>query len=126
MRDLEERYEGYTVYDNTREKVGKVDDLFVDETEREEYLGVKMGFFGLSGTVLIPMEIVRVNEREKAIELSVDKDHVKDAPTYNYDEDVTAEYEDRLRQHFGLESREPSSTRGSYGRYGGANAGGED
>ena len=35
MRELEERYEGYEVYDRNGEKIGKVDDLFVDETDRE-------------------------------------------------------------------------------------------
>jgi PRC-barrel domain len=49
LRELEERYEGYEVYDNAGEKIGKVDDLFIDETDREEYIGVKMGLFGLSG-----------------------------------------------------------------------------
>ena len=121
---LEERYEGYTVYDNTGEKIGMVDDLFVDENEREEYIGVKMGLFGISGTTLIPMEVVRVNERERTIEASVDKDHVKDAPSYSYDEDITPEYEDGIRRHFGLEPLEPSAERGAYGRTAGMDAGG--
>ena len=47
LRELEEKYEGYKVYDNAGEKIGKVDDIFVDEQDREEYIGVKMGFFGL-------------------------------------------------------------------------------
>ena len=28
LRELEEKYEGYTVYDNQGSKIGKVDDLF--------------------------------------------------------------------------------------------------
>jgi hypothetical protein len=116
LRELEERYEGYTVYDNRGEKIGKVDDLFVDETDREEYIGVKMGLFGLQGETLIPMEIARVNERERTIEVAESKDHVKDAPTFRDDDDVTSEYEDRIRRHFGLESLEPSAERGMYGR----------
>src|SRR5215218_763735 len=97
LRELEERYEGYTVYDNTGSRIGKVDDLFVDETDREEYIGVKMGLFGLSGTTLIPMEIVRVSN----------------------DDDVTPDFEERIRRHFGLASLESSTDRGSYGRYSG-------
>ena len=62
LKQLEERYEGYTVYDNAGDKIGKVDELFVDEDDREEYIGVKMGFLGRRST-LIPMDIVRVNER---------------------------------------------------------------
>jgi hypothetical protein len=118
LRELEEKYEGYTVYDNRGEKIGKVDDLFIDETDREEYIGVKMGFFGRKST-LIPMDIVRVNEADRAIEVSESKDHVKDAPSFDDDEDITHEYEERIRSHFGLQSAEPSQTRGSYGAYSG-------
>jgi sporulation protein YlmC with PRC-barrel domain len=103
LRELEEKYEDYKVYDNQGERIGKVDDLFVDETDREEYIGVKMGFLGLKST-LIPMDIVRVNEGERTIEVSESKDHVRNAPTFDDDEDITSAYEDRIRSHFGLES----------------------
>jgi sporulation protein YlmC with PRC-barrel domain len=115
LRELEEKYEDYKVYDNQGERIGKVDDLFVDETDREEYIGVKMGFLGLKST-LIPMDIVRVNEGERTIEVSESKDHVKSAPSFDDDEDITPDYEDRIRSHFGLESVGPSS-RGGYGAY---------
>ena len=103
LRELEEKYEDYKVYDNQGEKIGKVDDLFVDESDREEYIGVKMGFFGMKST-LIPMDIVRVNEDERSIEVSDSKDHVKSAPSFDDDEDITPDYEDRIRNYFGLES----------------------
>jgi sporulation protein YlmC with PRC-barrel domain len=118
LRELEEKYEDYKVYDNQGEKIGKVDDLFVDETDREEYIGVKMGFLGLKST-LIPMDIVRVNESERTIEVSESKDHVKNAPSFDDDEDITSDYEDRIRSHFGLESVGTSS-RGGYGAHSGA------
>ncbi len=119
LRELEEKYEDYTVYDNRGEKIGKVDDLFIDETDNEEYIGVKMGFLGRKST-LIPMDIVRVNEANRAIEVSESKDHVKNAPSFDDDEDITHEYEERIRSHFGLQSTEASSTRGSYGAHSGA------
>ena len=119
LRELEEKYEDYTVYDNRGEKIGKVDDLFIDETDNEEYIGVKMGFLGRKST-LIPMDIVRVNEANRAVEVSESKAHVKDAPTFDDDEDITHEYEGRIRGHFGLQSTEASSSRGSYGAYSGA------
>ena len=119
LRELEEKYEDYTVYDNRGEKIGKVDDLFIDETDNEEYVGVKMGFLGRKST-LIPMDIVRVNEANRSIEVSESKDHVKSAPSFDDDEDITHEYEERIRSHFGLQSAETSSTRGSYGAYSGA------
>ena len=116
LRELEEKYEGYKVYDNRGERIGKVDDLFIDETDREEYIGVKMGFLGRKST-LIPMDIARVNEADRTIEVSESKDRVKDAPSFDDDEDITPEYEERIRSHFGLESLDTS---GSYGSYSGA------
>jgi sporulation protein YlmC with PRC-barrel domain len=113
LRELEEKYEGYTVYDNAGSKIGKVDDLFVDERDNEEYIGVKMGFFGTKST-LIPTEIVRINESDRTIEVSESKDHVKNAPNFSDDDDVTREYEERIRSHFGLESLGSGSDRGGY------------
>jgi sporulation protein YlmC with PRC-barrel domain len=123
MRELEEKYEGYTVYDNRGERIGKVDDLFIDEADREEYIGVKMGFLGRKST-LIPMDIVRVNEADRAIEVSESKDHVKDAPSFDDDQDITPEYEERIRSHFGLQAHDTSGSRGgTYAGSSGATAG---
>jgi sporulation protein YlmC with PRC-barrel domain len=114
LRELEEKYEDYKVYDNRGERIGKVDDLFVDESDREEYIGVKMGFFGMKST-LIPMDLVRVNEAERSIEVSDSKDRVKGAPSFDDDEDITRDYEDRIRSYFGLESLgSPETTHGAY------------
>lgn len=49
---VEERYAGCQVYDAGDEKIGKVDDLFMDETDNPEYIGVKMGFLGTSYTLI--------------------------------------------------------------------------
>ena len=122
LRELEEKYEGYTVYDNQGGKIGKVDDLFVDEKDHEEYIGVKLGLLGRKST-LIPTEIVRVNENDRTIEVSESKDHVKDAPSFDDDEDVPSEYEERIRSHFGLDSLQGGSG-ASYGASGGAAAAG--
>ena len=112
LRELEEKYEDYKVYDNQGSKIGKVDDLFIDESDHEEYIGVKLGLFGMRST-LIPMDIVRVNETDRTIEVSETKDHVKDAPNFDDDDDITKEYEERIRSHFGLDTH--STSRGSYG-----------
>jgi PRC-barrel domain len=48
---IEDEYSGYTVLDPNGEKIGKVDDLFLDENNEPEYVGVKMGFLGTSSTL---------------------------------------------------------------------------
>ncbi len=114
--ELEERYAGYEVYDRDGEKIGKVDDLFVDENDNLEYIGVKMGFLGRKST-LIPWEIARVEERERRIEISVDKATAKEGPSFDDDEEITPEYEERVRRHYGLGGSQGAGTRGAYGAY---------
>src|ERR671928_2018419 len=100
---LEDQYAGYEVYDRNGQKIGKVDDLFVDEHDQPEYVGVKMGFLGLEGTYLIPWELTRIQEGDRRIEVSVDKAQVKEGPSFNDDEDITPEYEERVYSHYGLQ-----------------------
>src|SRR5919202_1652403 len=92
----EDLYAGYTVYDVHYEKIGDVDDLFVDEEDRPEYVGVKMGFLGLRST-LIPWEMVKVDEGSHRIEASVDKDKAKNGPTFYDDREITPEPENEVR-----------------------------
>src|SRR5215218_2827022 len=118
---LEDQYAGYEVYDRNGEKIGKVDDLFVDENDQPEYIGVKMGFLGLEGTSLIPWELTRADEQGRRIKVSVDKAQVKEGPSFNDDEDITPQYENEVRSHYGVggssqESAEPTN-RGAYGDY---------
>ncbi len=111
---MEDEYAGYTVYDMHYDKIGKVDDLFVDENDRPEYLGVKMGLLGLKST-LIPWGLTRVNERRQLIEVSESKDRIKDAPTFDGDEEITPELEERVYRHFGLQGG--PAERSAYGAY---------
>src|SRR5215212_10070586 len=120
---LEDQYAGYEVYDRNHEKIGKVDDLFVDENDQPEYLGVKMGFLGLEGTSLIPWELSKVDEQGHRIEVSVEKAQVKEGPSFNDDEDITPQYENEVRSHYGVGgSSQESADKGAYGDY----YGGED
>ena len=114
--ELEERYAGYKVYDHHGEKIGKVDDLFVDETDQPEYIGVKMGFLETKST-LVPMEVVRVDEGQKRIEVSHEKDHVKEGTAFDDDWEITPPFEESVRQHYGLEISESAAARGAYGSY---------
>ena len=108
FRELEQAYGEYTVYDQHYEKVGKVDDLFVDENDQPEYIGVKTGFLGTKST-LIPIELVRVNDRRKLLEVAADEETIKHAPTFEDDGDITPEYENRVHGYFGLERPGPDA-----------------
>jgi len=115
---IEDQYAGYEVYDPNGEKIGKVDDLFINESDQPEYIGVKMGFLGLEGTSLIPWELTRVDEQGDRIEVSVDKAQVKEGPSFNDDEDITPDYEERVYSHYGLQRAQTNGEqRGAYGAY---------
>ncbi len=114
--EVEDRYTGYQVYDHHYEKIGKVDDLFVDETDSPEYVGVKMGFLG-TRTTLIPMDLIRVNDERELMEVASDKDHVQEGPTFDNDDEITSDFEREIRDYYGLESHGTSTERGSYGSY---------
>jgi uncharacterized protein (TIGR02271 family) len=110
----EGRYAGYTVRDVDGEKIGKVDDLFLDENDQPEYIGVKMGFFGTSST-LIPMDAATVDDSQGFIQVNQPKSTVKDGPHFNDDHEITPEYENEVRSYYGLGSG--AADRGTYGDY---------
>ncbi|CAN5580468.1 hypothetical protein BH24ACT22_BH24ACT22_19510 [soil metagenome] len=113
---LEDAYKGYQVNDRDGEKIGKVDDLFVDESDTPEYIGVKMGLLGLNST-LIPMEACRVDESGQTITVSAEKSQVQDGPDFDDDEAISPDFERRVRSHYGLEGHDGESDRSGYGAY---------
>src|SRR5215210_4560584 len=111
---IEDRFAGYTVYDQNYEKIGKVDDLFVDESDQPEYIGVKMGFLGTHST-LIPLDVARVNDERQLIEVAAEKETAKNGPTFDDDREITPEFENEVYAYYGLQ---PSSEQGgSYEAY---------
>ena len=112
-----ETFEGYEVYDRDGEKIGKVEDLFVNEKDEPEYLGVQMGLFGLSGTTLVPWEICRRDEAQERIEVEAEKDLVKNAPSFDEDGAITSDYEREIHDYYGLRNGEGFEDRGAYGSY---------
>jgi uncharacterized protein (TIGR02271 family) len=114
---LEDRFAGYEVYDQAGEKIGKVDDLFVDETDSPEYIGVKMGFLGMSST-LIPWEAVSSTDDEgKAITVATDKATTKNGPTFDDDRDITPEFENEVYSYYGLQRSSSTEESGAYESY---------
>src|SRR3712207_9471079 len=101
---IEDRFADYTVYDQHYERIGKVDDLFVDESDQPEYVGVKMGFLGMSST-LIPMDMIRVNDERQLVEVAADKEYVKSGPTFDDDGEITPEFERSEERRVGKECR---------------------
>jgi len=120
--EVEDRYAGYTVYDQDYEKIGKVDDLFLDENDSPEYIGVKMGLLGTRST-LIPFQIARVNDERQVIEVAAEKETVKNGPTFDDDREITPEFENEVYSYYGLEQTTGIDSQGAYGAYYGEETG---
>ena len=105
----------YSVYDTYYEKIGKVDDLFVDGNDQPQYIGLKMGFLGTRST-LIPVELARVNDGRRLVELAVGKDVVEEGPTFSDDREITPEFEQRVLNYYGAENHAMETAQARVGR----------
>ena len=114
--EVEDRYAGYTVYDRAGEKIGNVDDLFLDENDQPEYIGVKMGFLGTRSN-LIPFHMARVNDEQQSVEISANKETVKEGPTFDDDREITPDFEREVYSYYGLQRTSSTEESGSYGSY---------
>ena len=110
---VEDGFAGYTVYDSNGEKIGKVDDLFVDANDRPEYIGVKMGYSGTHST-LIPFEMVTVDENRKTIIISTDKETAKNGPSFDDDREITPAFEIEVYSYYGLQRPSTNEQSGTY------------
>ena len=101
----EERYANYGIYDQYGERIGPLSDLFVDESDEPEYVGVEMGLAG-DRSVLVPVEAITVDDRQRRLIVSHPRSLVETAPSLGYEDEVTPELERRVRVHYGLDTDE--------------------
>ena len=106
--------EGYKVFDERYESVGRVDDLFVDESDSPLYIGVRTGLLGTRSTP-VPVEIVRVNDKRRVVEIAESSEQIKHAPSFEENEELTPELEEKVRVYFGLRAPQTFADRGPHG-----------
>ena len=111
----EERYVDYEVYDRGGQRLGRVDTLFLDEDDRPEYLGVKMGLLGTRSTLIPWAAVTRADEESGRLEVAVDKETAANGPAFEDDQEITPELERQVRSHYGIE--QAAEDRGAYGDY---------
>jgi len=91
---------GSDVYDSTGDKVGSVDNIFVDDrTGQPEWLTVSTGWFGTK-TQFVP--IAGTSRHQNGIKVPYTTDHIKDAPSIDADEHLSNSDERRLYQHYSM------------------------
>jgi len=78
------------------EKVGKIDDIILDDSGNPRYLDVDLGLF--QKHVLLPIDQARMDETQDLVLVpGMTKDQLKDVPAYDHDPNrITGEYERQL------------------------------
>jgi len=105
LRKMEDMYSRYDVVDQNGDKIGTVDAADIDERDQHEYVAVSRGVMGLipgTGSSLIPLDISRVDNNRGTIELSVDKDMVKDSPSVDTGKPLSSEEASQVRGYYRL------------------------
>jgi uncharacterized protein (TIGR02271 family) len=97
----EERYADYEVYDQYGQRIGPISDLFVDDSDEPEYVGVEPGTL-TDRSVLVPAEVISINDGLRRMVVSRPITVVETAPSLGYDEEVTPDFERRVRLHYAL------------------------
>jgi uncharacterized protein (TIGR02271 family) len=100
----EERYVDYEVYDQHGKRIGPISDLFVDDTDEPEYVGVEPGTI-TDRSVLVPAEVITIDDGLRRMVVSRPITVVETAPSLGYDEEVTPDFERRVRLHYALPIR---------------------
>jgi len=94
------RVQGATAFDSTGDKVGKVDQIYLDDqTGEPTWLTLNTGLFGTS-TSFAPLEGATFSGDD--LRLAYDKDRIKNAPRIEVDQHLEREQEDELYRYYGL------------------------
>jgi uncharacterized protein (TIGR02271 family) len=92
-------WRGRTVVDRDGDKIGKVEDVYLDRRSDEpEWLAVKTGLFG-SNVSFVPVQNATMDD--DAIRVEHEKELVKDAPNIDPDGELSPDEERRLYDHYG-------------------------
>ncbi len=94
--------QGANVLSEDGEKIGSIGQVFVDNVDgRPSWVTVRTGLFGMSES-FVPLEGARTEGNDIVVPYS--KDHVKDAPRIDADGPLEPAEEDRLYQHYQLDT----------------------
>jgi stress response protein YsnF len=102
-------WRGRTVVDREGEKIGKFDEIYLDEeTSRPEWAAVTTGLFGRKQT-FVPLGEAQLAGDD--VQVPFDQEQVKNAPSVDPEDELSQDEEERLYEHYGLGySRSESGT----------------
>src|SRR5215210_5381789 len=115
MPHMTEAYDwrGRTLIDSHDEKIGKVDEIYVDnESGEPEWASVTTGLFGASHS-FVPL--ADASPQGENVVVSVSKEQVKNAPHYEADSELSQQQEAELFRHYGIDYTDEGSVTATEG-----------
>ena len=110
-----EEWRGAKAVDVNGDKVGSVDDVYLDRgSEQPEWVTVSTGLFG-TRTTFVPINDAQLTDGE--VRLGYAKDQIKDAPNVDADGALSRDEEQALYEHYG---------RSDYGDWNGSDSRADD
>lgn len=92
---------GSDVYDSASEKIGSLEQVYIDNDSGEpEWVAVKTGFFG-TNVNLVPLANAQLSGSQ-SLQVAYSKDTVKDAPNVDPDGTLDESEEQELYRHYSL------------------------
>ena len=96
------RFIDYTVVDREGDKIGSIDAVWQDHTEQPAYLAVRTGWLGMGKAHVVPAQRAEVNETRKTVRVPFSKEEIKNAPSFDSQDDITEETEFTISSHYGI------------------------
>ncbi|MBD2090812.1 DUF2382 domain-containing protein [Microcoleus sp. FACHB-1515] len=93
-----EQIKGFSVYTRDQQKIGKVNDILVDEAGRFRYLILETGFWVFGKEVLLPVGRFRSASGEHRIYVDLTKQQVEALPAFDATKPIDYGYEEQVRQ----------------------------
>ena len=89
---------GHSVYTEADEKIGKVNDVLVDEEGHFRYFIVDLGFWIFGKQVLLPVGRTRIDHSaDRVYAVGMSRDQAENLPEFNEDLALDYDYEERVR-----------------------------
>ena len=106
-------WQGLTLLDRNGDKIGKIDELYVDEqSDKPEWALVNTGLFGTKSS-FVPL--AGAGTQGDDVVADVDAQQVKDAPRIDPDGDLSEQQEAELFRHYGINYTSAGSTTATEG-----------
>jgi len=102
---------GYDVIDGSGNRIGTVDNVWVDDATSElEFIGIKTGWL-FGKTHVIPTADAQIDNGNRTVSIPYGEDQIKNAPSFATDDELSPGDENQIYSYFGLDrSTAPSPT----------------